>query len=336
MDAVPRPLHHAGAIDIPVPPDLPGHIWREVHPQDLAAIRELQVACAAAYGTPVDELVDYIPSLGELGKPPVGDTICAADADGRLAAFGWVRVQDAGFESRVGQFGEVHPAYRRQGLGTFVLKWTEARGRWLISERPQHLPAVLRLDFTDIRPDAVCLYERLGFRKRFTEHRMRRDLHDPFPDYLLPDHVTLLTWVPERAAHFYDVYRDAWSTRPNGAGWAAEEWTEYYADDPDFRPDLTLLALSGGEAIAFVRCDVTAVREWGVPGGWIAHIGVRPEWRGRGVASGLLTLIMQKLRAEGLGYAELDVGSDNPEAKRLYERAGFTDTGHRTLYAKDA
>ena len=111
---------------------------------------------------------------------------------------------------------------------------------------------------------------------------------------------------------------------------------EYYSDDPDFRPGLTLLAMRGDEAIAFIRCDVTAEREWGARLGWIAHLGVRPEWRGRGVASGLLSLIMRRLRVEDLGYVELDVGSDNPEAKRLYERAGFTGTGHRTLYGKDA
>ncbi len=335
MDAD-TPPPRASAVDLPVAPDLPGHFWREVHPDDMPAIRDLQVACAEVHGTPVDKLIDYTPALGEQGKPPVGDAICAVDADGRLSAFGWVRVQDVGFEHRVGLFGEVRPAYRRRGLGTFVLQWTEARGRQLISQHPEARRAVLRLDFTDTRPDAVRLYERLGFRKRFTEHRMRRNLHAPDPDYALPEGVTILHWAPERSVLFHDVYRDAWSTRPSGPGWTAEEWIAYYADDPDFRPDLTLLAMCGDEGIAFIRCDVTDEREWRAQVGWIAHLGVRREWRGRGMGFGLLSLIMQRLCAEGLEYAELDVGSDNPDAKRLYERAGFTDTGHRTLYAKDA
>lgn len=336
MDANTPQSPPAAATDLPVPPDLPRHLWRAVYPHDMPAIGELQVACAAVYGNSVDELIDYVPVVGEQGKPPVGDSICAAGADGHLAAFGWVRVQDAGFEYRVGLFGEVHPAYRRRGLGTFVLRWTQARGRQLTSSAPSTRPAVLRLDFADVRPDAVRLYERLGFRKRFTEHRMRRDLRAPIPDRALPDRVTIASWAPERAAVCYDVYRDAWSTRPNGPDWTAEEWMEYYTHDPDFRPDLTLLAMRGDEAIAFIRCDVTDERESGARVGWIAHLGVRREWRGGGVASALLSLILQRLRAEGLEYAELDVGSDNPEAKRLCKRVGFTDTGHRTLYGKDA
>lgn len=180
------------------------------------------------------------------------------------------------------------------------------------------------------------LYERLGFQKRFTEHRMRRDLHAPIPVHSLPDRATVRAWAPERIALFYEVYRDAWSTRPDGPGWTAEEWAEHYADDPDFRPDLTLLAMLGDEAIAFIRCDVVDERELAARVGWIAHVGVRREWRGIGVGSGLLSVSLQHFRAEGLGYAELNVGSDNPNARRLFERAGFTATGQRTLYSKDA
>ncbi len=183
---------------LPAPPDVPGHTWRPVRPGDLPAIRELQLACATVYGNPADKLVDYSLLMGKLGGPPIGDTICCVDREGRLIALGWVRTDPQGpLENRTGLFGEVHPRYRCRGLGTFILRWTEARGRPLIAAQPD-LPAVLRVDFSGRRDDAIPVYERLGYRLGFHEYWMCRDLTLPLPDHPLPEGMRFVPYTDTR------------------------------------------------------------------------------------------------------------------------------------------
>lgn len=61
------------------------------------------------------------------------------------------------------------------------------------------------------------------------------------------------------------------------------------------------------------------------PGEWyIQALAVRPEARGQGVGSRLLSLAAQKAGARGCGRITLDVSDDNPGGIRLYSRFGFT------------
>ncbi len=59
--------------------------------------------------------------------------------------------------------------------------------------------------------------------------------------------------------------------------------------------------------------------------GSIEELGVRRQWRGRGVGLALLQLAFDEFRRRGLARAMLTVDSENPTgATRLYERAGMT------------
>ena len=55
-------------------------------------------------------------------------------------------------------------------------------------------------------------------------------------------------------------------------------------------------------------------------------IGVRPEWRGRGIGTALLGALIERARREGVRALSLSVEPDNP-ARRLYERHGFVRRG---------
>jgi ribosomal protein S18 acetylase RimI-like enzyme len=55
----------------------------------------------------------------------------------------------------------------------------------------------------------------------------------------------------------------------------------------------------------------------------VSVLGVDPAARRRGIASLLLASALQIWHAGGVGRAELTVASDNPGARRLYERAGM-------------
>lgn len=80
-----------------------------------------------------------------------------------------------------------------------------------------------------------------------------------------------------------------------------------------------------------------AVDEQGRPGGvvmlairgsrgWIAGMGLAPEWRGRGQADPLMEAALAEARALGLASVELEALAQNTPARQLYTRLGFAET----------
>ena len=60
------------------------------------------------------------------------------------------------------------------------------------------------------------------------------------------------------------------------------------------------------------------------PIGFVFDLWVKPEHRGRGVASFLLDRAFAWCRLRGYSKLKLEVATGNPEARALYERRGFT------------
>jgi len=64
----------------------------------------------------------------------------------------------------------------------------------------------------------------------------------------------------------------------------------------------------------------------------INNLAVRPELRGQGLASRLLTTVMAESAAMGADSATLEVRRSNAPALHLYAKAGFTEVGVRRNY----
>ncbi|MBU0496022.1 MAG: GNAT family N-acetyltransferase [Chloroflexi bacterium] len=129
------------------------------------------------------------------------------------------------------------------------------------------------------------------------------------------------------ADQFFAVYQAAFRERqrPGYPGWSQEEWIAWLGtDDDDFRPELSLLASHDDLPVGFITC---ADR-------WIIQMGVRPEWRERGIGSALLTKVLGCFRAAGGDQVLLDVNVNNPRAARVYTRLGFERVGRRARYVR--
>jgi GNAT superfamily N-acetyltransferase len=63
----------------------------------------------------------------------------------------------------------------------------------------------------------------------------------------------------------------------------------------------------------------------------VVAMWVEPEWRGQGVGGALLDAVVEWARAEGVASIALWVADGNDEARRLYERRGFAETGQRDV-----
>lgn len=58
-------------------------------------------------------------------------------------------------------------------------------------------------------------------------------------------------------------------------------------------------------------------------------MGVRSDWRGRGLGRSLLEATLAEADARGVLRVELSVHSDNPRAIALYIRNGFIEEGRK-------
>lgn len=82
------------------------------------------------------------------------------------------------------------------------------------------------------------------------------------------------------------------------------------------------------QMVGFVGGDIR--RDEGV--GWVATIGVLPEYRSRGIGAALLEACEQKL---GTKMVRLCVRASNETAIRLYRRTGYAQIGRWPSYYND-
>ena len=326
-------------IGLPSPPSLEGYAWRPLVVEDAPALHELELDRAPVDGgTNLGTVEEYRKKLEEAGESLVTDTLCAVGSTGQLAATARVTC-DASVKHQYRAFldGWVRPEYRGRGLGSFVLGWMEARASQMLAAFEEARPRVLRIDFYDRGEDAVALFEQHGFRFVFAEDEMRRDLSQPIPVLELPEGMTLVSWTPERAALFFEVYQDAFRERPGFPNWTEDVWRHNFAGSAEFCAGLSLLLMDGSTPVGFALCEVESDRDQkSGGGGWIVQMGVRPAWRKRGLGSALLCAAMHRFRSKGLRWAALDVNTNNPEARRLYERLGYERRKTYTSFQKTA
>lgn len=68
----------------------------------------------------------------------------------------------------------------------------------------------------------------------------------------------------------------------------------------------------------------------------VAHLGVRPDLRSKGLGEKLVRHLLARAREEGRTLAILDVSVENPRAQALYERLGFKVTSEHPSRLQNA
>lgn len=294
--------------------------WRAVTALDSEALKSLDACCQQVDGE------DAIPqeAYGDTPNPDQGTRTCAVLAQGhspeRIVAVGVT--QPAGEHLLVR--GKVHPEFRRRGLGTHILVWAEQQAK------RQGTPRTLMIRNEAFNADCETLYLRSGYRRMQLSYWMRRNLDTDIP------HVTSsfqhAAWNGQNGRLFFETYQHAFRDRPGFPNLREDQWLAGYEQDDSFRHDMSFLAFDGDQCVGFITAGVADFHQ--VPMGWIIQVGSHPNWRGRGVAAGLITRVMRIHRTEGLPYVELHVNDNNPAAKRVYEQLGFSVQGKRARYQK--
>ena len=168
---------------------------------------------------------------------------------------------------------------------------------------------------------------------------MHRPLNQATPDAVLDPGLELVTFGPAlhepvRLAH-NAAFRDHWGSEPRD-----EEAWGFVVKDPQARPDLSGVVLdrSNGTVAGYQLAthDAEAALIRGFREGYTELLGVRREFRGRGIAQVLLADAMRRFAAAGMDVASLDVDSENPTgALALYLKLGYTAVNRSMAWDKE-
>jgi mycothiol synthase len=290
-------------------------VHKHLSPADVADVRALIERVQAADGTP--PLSDHV----MLHLPGGGDTdvrhVLVHDG-GALVGYAHLDVTD----QLAGSSGElaVDPAHRNKGIG-------RALAAELVAQSPD---GRLRLWAHGEHPGAAAMAAAGGFVRSRVLWQMRRSMSLPLPEPVLPEGVTLRTFVVGQDEQAWtEVNNRAFSEHPDQGGWSVEE-VVVREREPWFDPAGFFLAERDGRLVGF---HWTKVHGEHVPPhehhphealGEVYVVGVDPSEQGRGLGPALTLVGLHHLQAQGLSSVMLYVDETNTNAIRVYERLGFT------------
>jgi len=289
---------------------------RSTTPEDLEAIAELLAA-------------DETELLGRPSRISVGDvrdwighadpeqgTWLYCDGD-RPVAVGWCALAP-GSDAAFG-VGVVRPGWKGRGLGAELVGRAEACAAALGAGRLHQ--------FTLGGDEAA---ERLllarGYRDVRRFYEMAIELAAP-PE--VPD-VPIETFREEDAAAFYGAIDEAFQDHWEHHTTPFEQWWERHRSNPGYDPTLWFLIRDGDEIAAASRNEANRNG-----GGYVAVIGVRRPWRGKGYAKALLLHTFREFYDRGTRRVTLGVDAENPTgATHLYERVGMHVEQENAVFEK--
>ncbi len=241
----------------------------------------------------------------------------AIDDEHGLAAFGWLMPSSSG---PVPCVGIVRPRAKGRGYGGAIVRQAEARARELGAARIHQI--ALGTDAA-----AGALLRALGYREVRRFYDMAIELAAP---PAVPAEVAIETMRDGDEREFHDAleeaFQDHWEPSPR----PFEEWWEDHRQREGFDPTLWFFVRDGDRIVAVAR---NAANRNG--GGYIGAIGVRRDWRGRGLARALLLHTFAEFHRRGLPRVTLGVDAESPTgATRLYESVGMEVEMENVVYEK--
>ena len=218
-----------------------------------------------------------------------------------------------------------------------VLAWADARAREALpttSGRPAWFVSV----FED-QADFIRDLEAAGFQCQasapqdpWSQVWMARPSHIPVPEAAPPPGFAIRPLAGEQEVGAYvALHRSAF-----GTGNMTREWRARTFRQPEYRPDLDLVAAApDGRLTAFCVCWHDLRGPGGRPCGQIEPLGVGEEFRRLGLGRAILAEGIRRLRA--LGAEQVIVETDNyrDDAFDLYESSGFRVIRNVLVFRQD-
>jgi ribosomal protein S18 acetylase RimI-like enzyme len=193
-------------------------------------------------------------------------------------------------------------------------EWAEAEARERGLER-------VRVQIPHAHPLAAFAEAR-GYAPWRSSLRMRIELDEAPSVPPFPDGVVVRAYRDENQTTLIDFVNDAFAEDPFHQDIGESNFRHFYLGARGFDPALFFLAWAGDE---LAGCSLTYLQQGSDEElGWVGTLGVRANWRRRGLGAALLRHSFAELYARGRRRVGLGVDAQNVTgALRLYERAGM-------------
>jgi mycothiol synthase len=300
--------------------------WRPIGPGDVGAWAALLTAVADADGDPDRHGERELLELFELPDCDFASgSIAAFDGAAMVAGVFLMARSTADPVHQVRFAGDVHPAYRRRGLGGQVLDWAEGAALTLHEKRQPGRPLTVRGSSKSGNAADDALFAARGYRPVRWWHTMRMNLSAISSAVPAPDDVDVTGYTPDASEDARHVRNEAFLDHWGSTESTVESWAHVVTGE-SFRPRFSYLAYAGGEPLGVLLSyehDAYA-KATGVRDLYIGLVGTRRAGRNRGIASALLTRALTEGKAAGFGTSSLFVDGDSlTGAVGLYERIGY-------------
>ena len=168
---------------------------------------------------------------------------------------------------------------------------------------------------------ARALFESRGYREVRRFYEMAIELVEAPSEHVLPVGLVVDELREGEYEAFYEALNEAFAEHWEWHPTPFDEWLERRkGQHRDEHGPVWFVVRAGDELAAVTRNDLSVGG-----GGYVGAIGVRPAWRGRGLAKALLQRTFAEFWRRGTTRVTLDVDSQNATgAVALYERVGMS------------
>ncbi len=286
-----------------------------------AAVSELRFRAPVPGDAPAVTAVINARELADRGDSDVTPETVAAhwsEPEIELAADGQVAIADGrvvgyALATHDREFVSVAPAYEGRGIGAALLRWTSARS-------DQRGAALHRQIVGSGNAAAAALLLRAGYERMRSQHRMQMPLTGPIGGEP-PDGISIRRIDPDgdaQALHRIDA--EAFADNADSVPETFEQFRNEHLRTPARDAAASVVAVERGRIVGYLLAER---RDKGRLG-YVCVLGVGTSWRGRGVAAALMSTAVGIWFSAGVARVGLTVASDNPRARRLYDRLGMT------------
>jgi ribosomal protein S18 acetylase RimI-like enzyme len=244
----------------------------------------------------------------------------------RLAVFSSIEYADTSDgERHYRSLGNLHPDFRRRGLGRALMAFNEGLLRDHATREPYPGPPKLITWLDDPNTAGIELARQRGYHKVRVYHHMTRPDMEGIDVPPLPAGIEVRPVTREMLPGVWAAAAEAFRDHFGGHDFS-EAARQRWLDDPLMDPGLLVVAFDGDEAVAGVQgaIDPDENEANGYLCGWTDPVFTRRAWRRRGLAYALLGRALALLKERGMTSAQLGVDSQNEHrALSLYERHRF-------------
>jgi mycothiol synthase len=306
-------------------PKLPaGFSTRQVDPDaDSPAVTALCEAIAIGeYGVSDVNLQAVRESYNAPGFDPQTDARVVFDAQGRLIGVAEFYDLD-GLHVAPFVYVRVLPEHLPSGVGTGLLEWAKERGRPAAELAEPGLRVALHSNTAGVNEGMQAVFEAAGWHRERTTWEMEIELETTPSVPPVPAPLQIRTARPGSDEHaIYEAEVEAFADHYGYLPRPYDAWLQLNTRIFPYDPSLWFVADDEGRIAGLSLCQLEQLGR--ADSGYVGTLGVRPAWRGQGVALSLLRHSFAELFRRGKHRIALHVDSQSlTGATRLYERAGM-------------